>query len=123
MTRLDWSKARRPRGWTYEASPGRPATAADYLLGGSERRRDRPAPKPETAITLAYLAGHGVNRIAAWCAACRTAEHRPIDGIPADVRALPLEQLGEAVRCDACAGPTTVSPFTEGPARHVGSNL
>ena len=123
MTRLDWSKARRPPGWSYEASPYRPATATDYLLGGLGRRPVTPASRPPAAITLTYLASAGANRIAVWCRACRTAEHHRIDGLAADILAAAITELSGAVRCGRCSAPTMVTPFREGPAKHVGPHL
>lgn len=123
MTKLDWSKTKRPRGWSYEASPYRPATAMDFLFGGLERRPVTPASRPPPAITLDYLAGHGVNRIAIWCGACRQVEHRAIDSVAPDIHDRSIDQLGDAVRCDACGGSTIVSPFTESPVRNARSHL
>jgi hypothetical protein len=122
---MDWSKARRPRGWSYDASPYRPATVMDIVLAEPPRRPVTPAPAvgPAGGITLAYLTERGVNRLAIWCADCKRAEHRPIDALAADMRALPISDLGGAVRCDACGGQTMVSPFTESPVRNARSHL
>ena len=117
MTRLNWARGRHSGGWSIERSPYRPFSPSDVLRGRVQR-------KPQAAedvgpITLAHLVRHGINRVAIWCRACQSAEHRDVTALGPDLHALPLHQLGDAVRCDVCSASTMVSPFKEGALRNA----
>lgn len=112
MTRLDWTRGRRSGGYSIERSPYRPFTPSEVLRGRTQHAPARPTELPGVGpMTLAHLAPHGINRLSVWCRACRRAEHQDVATLAAEVFTLPLPELGSAVRCDRCDGPTMVSPF------------
>lgn len=108
MTRMNWNRNKFGSGYSIERSPYRPFTPSDVLRSRTQKKPPRPTTLPAPAaaasatdaagITLAYLARHGFNRLAVWCAACRIAQHQDLEGLPADVMALPVDKLGARVR-------------------------
>ncbi|MFK8251778.1 hypothetical protein [Ancylobacter terrae] len=129
MTKLNWNRGRHGGGWSIERSPYRPFTPSEVLRGRTQKKPPRssalpaPAASAEPAdrasVTLAYLARHGTNRLSVWCGACKIAQHRDLEGLSDDVMALPVTDLGAAVRCEQCSASTMVSPFREGPSKHA----
>ncbi|MFK8251827.1 hypothetical protein [Ancylobacter terrae] len=127
MTRMIWSRGKCGSGYSIERSPYRPYTPSELLRGRTEKTPPRPTALPAPAasaepadgasVTLAYLARHGTNRLWICCGAYRIAQHRDLAGISADLMALPVGELGAAVRCEQFSASTMVSPFTEGARR------
>lgn len=112
MTRMNWERGRQGGGWQIERSPYRPFTPSEVLRGRAQHPPKKPTMLPGTwPMTLARLIPHGINRVSVWCPACRRPEHRDVAALSAEALTLPIEQLGSAVRCDHCDGPTTVAPF------------
>ena len=100
------------RAYSIERSPYRPYTPSEVLRGRTQHALARPTALPGTGpMTLARLITHGINRVSAWCQACRRAEHRDVATLSAEALTLPLSELGGAVRCDGCGGSTMVAPF------------
>ncbi len=117
MTKLNWNRGGSGGGYSIERSPYRPYTASELLRGRTQRK---PKPTVEPAPpTLETLMRGGVNRLSIWCMTCRLPEHRDATALGIEIQRLPLDQLGQAVRCAACGGTTTASPFTEGPLRRA----
>ncbi len=111
MTRMNWDRGKHVGGYSIERSPYRPYTASDLLRGRVQHRPKQEAHAVPAPMTLRALTSHGINGLAVWCSACRLSEHRDLGGISAATENLPLDQLGSAVRCAQCDGPTMVTPF------------
>ena len=112
MTRMNWERGRHSGGWSIERSPFRPYTPSEVLRGRTQRAPKKPTALPGAGpMTLARLIPHGINRLSIWCRACRRPEHRDIATLAAEVLTVPLTELGAAVRCAHCSGPTMVAPF------------